>query len=105
MALIKCCKCGKQVSSKAKKCPHCGNIINSKNNENLMTGIVAIGIILFIVFIITSIGNSVKKDAEARKQTQLREFESQMRQDPTTWDKEQRDRYDSFTKWDMQNER
>ncbi len=26
MAMIKCNKCGKQISDKAKKCPHCGNM-------------------------------------------------------------------------------
>lgn len=106
MAMIKCYKCGKQVSDKARNCPHCGNIINydklSNNNENLVVGLIVIGIIAFIIF---SIGNSVKKDAESRKQRELREFNSQLHQDPSTWDKEQRDRYDSFIEWDMQNER
>ena len=80
---------------------------NNNTNRNDDTsgcifGLIFIGIIIFIIM---SIASSVKNDSEARKQRQLREFESQMRQDPTTWDKEQRDRYDSFIEWDMQNER
>ena len=54
---------------------------------------------------ISTISSSSKKDAETRKQRELREFETQLKQDPSTWNKEQRKRYDDFIEWDMQNER
>ncbi len=106
---IKCYKCGNQVSDKARNCSHCGNIINYEklhnNNVNIFLAIIVIVIVSFIIFIVMSIRNSIKQDAEYRKQRELREFNTQLHQDPSTWNKEQRDRYDSFIKWDMQNER
>lgn len=100
--IVKCKKCRSDVSDKAKQCPHCGNVINTNSNDtsSFIIGLIFIGIIVFIVM---SIGSSVKQDAEYRKQRELREFNTQLHQDPSTWDKEQRDRYDSFIKWDSDN--
>ncbi len=87
--------------------------MESQNNKTTITSenddtsgcIFALIFIGIIVFIIISISSSAKKDAEARKQRELREFNNQLNQDPSSWNKEQRDRYNSFIEWDMQNEK
>lgn len=73
---------------------------NNNDTSGFVFGLIFIGIIIFIVM---SIGSSVKQDAERRKQKELREFDTQLHQDPSTWDKKQQDRYDSFMKWDSNN--
>lgn len=78
------------------------NTNNNGNKGNGLGGFIVIGIIIFIIF---SMINSSKKDAELRKQETLKDFETQMQKDPSTWTKEERQLYDDFTKWDMQNER
>lgn len=63
--------------------------------------------IIFLVFLLPIIwifGGS-QKSAEERKEKELKAFEKQLKQDPSTWTKEERDRYNSFIEWDMQNER
>lgn len=40
MAIIKCQKCGNNVSNKAKQCPHCNSIINdTKGIENILNNV------------------------------------------------------------------
>ena len=60
MALIKCSKCGKEISDKALKCIHCGNPLNSKIANNTVFTIPEVKInsnlvILYILSIIFSI--------------------------------------------------
>lgn len=113
-----CSKCGRKIGwseySYNGECENCYKGIvptvqqdkvktNSNNNNDTsgcIFGLIFIGIIIFIIMFICS---SAKQDAERRKQKELREFNTQLHQDPSTWDKEQRDRYDSFTKWDYKN--
>ena len=51
MALIKCEKCGNDVSSKAKVCPHCGYNKRLKNNK-----LIVVVFIIILVMISTIIG-------------------------------------------------
>lgn len=56
MALIKCPKCGKEVSDKAKKCIHCKSKIY-KNRQSrffigVMVGVIISGILMFGLYII-----------------------------------------------------
>lgn len=108
-----CKKCGRNIGfgeySYNGECENCNkgisrNVNNTYNNNNdtsgCIFGLIFIGIIIFIIM---SIGSSVKQDAERRKQKELREFDTQLHQDPSTWDKKQQDRYDSFMKWDSNN--
>ena len=76
------------------------------NNNDETTGcVIGVIVIVIIIFIIIGIGNSVKNDTKARNQREVNEFNKQMQQDPSTWNKEQRDRYNDFIEWDIQNER
>lgn len=109
-----CKKCHKKVSKYGfyykNLCRDCyekslgmGKQNNIHRNEDISSFIIGLIFIGIIIFIIMSIGSSAKQDAERRKQRELREFDTQLHQDPSTWDKEQQDRYDSFTKWDYKN--
>jgi len=109
-----CKKCGRQIGfgeySYNGECENCHkgtsrntqqNSVNNQNNIGSM--IVTFVIILIIVLPIILMFSSSKQDAERRKQKELREFDSQLHQDPSMWDKKQQDRYDSFMKWDSNN--
>ena len=112
-----CNKCGRKINfgeySYNGECENChkrfdSNIQhyttpNNSNNSDTYGCIFGVIIIVIVLFIVMSIANSVKQDSEHRKQEELREFNTQLHQDPSTWNKEQRDRYDSFIKWDASN--
>jgi len=67
MALIKCNKCGKEISDKAKKCIHCGSttyekkIVNKNNNFIFILGILIcfLGILFPIQLNLNFIGISI----------------------------------------------
>lgn len=82
---------------------HKKNKYNTERNSTILAYIFMAIPVLIIILIISSIVIGSKQDAERRKQKELMEFNTQLHQDPSTWDKEQRDRYDSFTKWDSKN--
>lgn len=63
MALIKCSKCGEEISDRGKICPHCKSWLeenisekqenaNSNKTEHNYIGIIGISVIVVIVFII-----------------------------------------------------
>lgn len=52
MALIKCNKCGKEISDKAKKCIHCNCPIKNENKKRKNTRYLIFGIIIFIFVIL-----------------------------------------------------
>ena len=111
-----CKKCGRKIGfgeySYNGECENCNkgistnltnNAKNTTNNDDTSGCIFGFIFIAIIIFIVILIGNSVKQDTQKRKEKGLREFNTQLHQDPSTWDKKQQDRYDSFTKWDWDN--
>lgn len=68
MALIKCTKCGHEISDKATVCPKCGNIIAIvEEKKNILTkGIIAIVLLALLVcgaFFFLNKGNKTNEDA------------------------------------------
>ena len=62
MALIKCNKCGKEISDKARKCPHCGiKCKNENDRKDFLIGMMFILIVIFVA-VIFLIMNYNKKD-------------------------------------------
>lgn len=59
-------------------------------------------IILFIVLIIFFIAFCFSRGDSSSSQ-EKRDFESQLKKDPSTWTETERDRFDSFIEWDMKN--
>ena len=55
-------------------------------------------VFVIVLFIGTCISIGVYNKQQSDKQTQ--EFEDQMKQDPSTWNKQQRDRYNDFIEWE-----
>ena len=54
MSLIKCYKCGQEISDKASICPHCGIKIKKKNTNTILIAII-IAVCLIIPIIIVNI--------------------------------------------------
>lgn len=63
MALIKCLKCGEEISDKARKCPYCGN--KTKNKRMVIFLFFFIVVLLAIIGMI--IGINTKKKEERRR--------------------------------------
>lgn len=85
-------------------CPTCKSTdvekiseVNKKNNSNLGKNIliIVLGVILLIIV-------CVSFDSCSRQQEQLenQKFKDQMKQDPSTWNKEQKNRYNDFVEWE-----
>lgn len=68
-----------------------------KNGSSLGKSLLTI-IVAFIFLVI--VGVSCNSCSEQQTQKETDEFEAQMQQDPETWDKEQRDRYNDFMEWE-----
>jgi hypothetical protein len=58
MSLIKCKECGNEISNSAKACPKCGKK-NSKKPMGVLGWFISIFLVLFLIGIIMSIGNSL----------------------------------------------
>ena len=68
MALIKCTKCGHEISDKATVCPRCGNIIAIVEEKKSSTTKSIIAIVLLVLlacgtFFFLNKGNETNKDA------------------------------------------
>lgn len=66
MALIKCNKCGKDISDSVKKCPHCGFDLKEKENKKknkiiIISVLVAILLITILIMIVQGIKESKYK--------------------------------------------
>lgn len=59
-------------------------------------------IILFIIVVIFLIALCFSS-GDSSSSKEKRDFESQLRKDPSTWTETERDRFDSFIEWDMKN--
>jgi uncharacterized membrane protein YvbJ len=118
MYIQKCKRCGITISDESKfdgLCENCyqrrmervNNAVSNNNNSenaNKIGIIIIIAIIIIVVILpIISLISSSNQDAEIRKQKELREFNKQLHQDTSTWNTEQKDRYDSFTEWNSTN--
>lgn len=74
-----------------------------EHNKGSIYVLIFMGFILLIgVFMIKGCSDSVKASSEERIQRSNDEFQQQMQQDPSTWNQEQRDRYNNFMKWDQE---
>lgn len=110
---IKCPKCGTELPSNSEFCNKCGNKIistvntNPKSTKNKTIGCLITFAVLIILIIIgfKACCNWVNESSEATRAHESAEFQKQMNQDPSTWNKEQRDRYNNFANWeaDQQN--
>lgn len=105
--LTKDCKCS------------CGNVFNyisgkgtnnyldkkpkSKTTNNTNKNIVAMFILVaLIVFGVKSCSSSLETSSQQRTQDENNAFQQQMQQSPSTWNQEQKDRYNNFMKWDQE---
>lgn len=63
-------------------------------------------VLLFILLIIGMIIVCVSCNENSKhiKEEETQKFEDQIHQDPATWNKEQRDRYNDFTKWETEQQ-
>ena len=52
MALIKCNKCGLDISDKEKKCPYCGTVNNMQQSNGHKNLIIVIGTLLIVLLIV-----------------------------------------------------
>lgn len=68
-----------------------------KNNSNLGKNIL-ICVLGFMFLVIVGVSCKSCSDQQTAERTQ--DFESQMKQDPSTWNKEQKDRYNDFVEWE-----
>lgn len=74
--------------------------MEEKQNGGVIAFIIIIIIVLFVGFLVSNKGTTSNGQSSESKA-----FERQMKKDPSTWTKREKDRYDSFIKWDMQNEK
>lgn len=58
-------------------------------------------LIVFLVIIFGIIGSCSSKQNQAEE---TQKFSDQMNQDPNTWNKEQRDRYNDFMDWEAKQQ-
>lgn len=71
-----------------------------KQNNGIIYALIFMGFVLLMgVFMIKGCSDSAKASSEERIQRSNDEFQQQMQQDPSTWNKEQRDRYNNFMDW------
>ena len=68
-----------------------------KNNNNLGKNIL-ICILAFVFLVVVCV--SCKSCSDQQTQEQSQKFKDQMKQDPSTWNKEQKDRYNDFVEWE-----
>lgn len=99
-----CPKCKTEIPTNSKKCPNpdCDyELVHSQQAANSGCAIIFIIIVMILVAWFTSCS---KKDAEEYSQSETTKFEGQFKQDPSTWNKEQRDRYNNFMDWESKQQ-
>lgn len=69
MALIKCPKCGKEISDKAKKCPACGNRL--KRNYIPLILIIVVIILAVMITVINRSNERKEQEREQERQAQI----------------------------------
>lgn len=62
-------------------------------------------VILVIIVVISLIIVGCENISKQSTQLETQKFENQMHQDPNTWNKEQRDRYNDFTNWETEQQK
>lgn len=49
MALVKCPRCGKEISDQAEKCPNCGLVVKRQKSKKMIIVLVSILLVTLIV--------------------------------------------------------
>lgn len=98
---MKCVKCGAEVQGNHMYCRKCASQMNNISNTPKKV-IITIIIIAAIILVFKGCAWMVQTNSDYNTSKEEDAFQQQMSQDPSTWNQEQKDRYNDFSNWEAQ---